>query len=300
VREAAEAALGTMGEAVETALREAVKSEDPEQRDRAWRLLKAVNGRNRVELVRGLRAIEVLEYADTPAGRMYGLATYFLVNDGGDALANDAQTRPDLFWSGYDVRLGPPLGPRYLSDGVWRRDFAGGTVLVLEPGSDPKTVALGSGYRDLDGVARTSVSLTAASGAVLVRDIPDPVPPEPTQTTVDTTPTPTATPAPPAGAAARTSHVRASASAKRGRVRVHGKVRGATAGKVKITVQQRRGRQWKTTRRAVARVSRTGAYSRRLSRLPRGAYRVRAAYLGTLSAGPSHSAYRRFSVRAPA
>jgi hypothetical protein len=262
-------------------------------------------------------------YAGTPAGRVYGLATYFLVNDGGDALANDAQTLPDTFWSGYDVRLGAPLGGRYQSGGVWRRDFAAGTVLVAEPGSAAKTVTLGAGYRDLDGVARTSVTLTGATGAVLVRDTaaPAPPPPAPTQTTVVTTPTPTPTPTTTPTPSADTtpvssrittqrchtkvqrrtracrSSVRAAASSRHGRVRVHGKVRGAHAGKVRITVQKRRGRHWQTARRAVARVSRAGAYSRRLPRLSRGKYRVRAAYLGTRAARPSHSAYRRFAQR---
>jgi hypothetical protein len=69
VREAAEEKLATLGEAVEADLREAVKSDDPERRDRAQRLLKPLARRSRVELVRGLRAVEVLEYIDTPAGR---------------------------------------------------------------------------------------------------------------------------------------------------------------------------------------------------------------------------------------
>ena len=103
-------------------------------------------------------------------------------------LANDAETLPDTFWSGYDVRLGAPLGPRYQSGGVWRRDFAAGTVLVNEPGASTKTVALAPGYHDLDGVSRSSVTLAAASGAVLVRDVAaDPVP-VPAPTPVDTRP----------------------------------------------------------------------------------------------------------------
>ncbi len=108
-------------------------------------------------------------YADTPAGRLYGLATYFLVSDGHDALANDAYTRPDDFWKGYDTQLGDPTGSRYLSDGVWRRDFARGTVLVNEPGAPARTVRVGAGFKDLDGVARQQVRLAPAAGAVLVR-----------------------------------------------------------------------------------------------------------------------------------
>jgi hypothetical protein len=80
-------------------------------------------------------------------------------------------------------------------------------------------------------------------------------------------------------------------------VRVHGNVKGATTGTVKITVQQRRGHRWSTATRAATKVSRAGAYSRALKRLPRGTYRVRANYLGTTTARPSRSAYRRFSLR---
>lgn len=109
-------------------------------------------------------------YADTASGRVYGLATYFLVSSGIDALGNDAFGTPDNWWSaGYDVRLGAPTGPRYLSSGVWRRDFANGIVLANEPGAPTRTVTVGAGYQDLDGVARPSVTLGAASGAVLVR-----------------------------------------------------------------------------------------------------------------------------------
>jgi hypothetical protein len=108
-------------------------------------------------------------YAPTPAGRLYGLATYFLVGNGRDALANDAYTTPDRWWKGYDTQLGAPTGPRHRSQGVWRRDFARGIVLVNEPGAPARTVRVGAGFSDLDGVARPEVRLAPASGAVLVR-----------------------------------------------------------------------------------------------------------------------------------
>jgi hypothetical protein len=109
-------------------------------------------------------------YADTSPGRLYGLATYFLISSGIDALGNDAFGTPDNWWSaGYDANLGAPAGPRYLGDGVWRRDFANGIVLVNEPGAPTRTVTVGAGYLDLDGVGRSSVTLGPASGAVLLR-----------------------------------------------------------------------------------------------------------------------------------
>ncbi len=262
-------------------------------------------------------------YADTPAGRMYGLATYFLVNNGRDALANDAYGTPDNWWKGFETELGDPAGPRYQSGGVWRRDFARGTVLVNEPGSPARTVSLGAGFHDVDGVARSSVSLGSASGAVLLRDqtptdatvVTTPTPtPTPTATPPVATPTPTpiATPAPappatpgpspsptPTPTRPRKRHPvpTTATTARASRVNVHGKVRGASAGKVKITIQKRAGRRWKTARKAQAAVSTAGAYSRDVAKLHRGSYRVQARYLGTGSTMPSSSKYHRFSLR---
>jgi hypothetical protein len=109
-------------------------------------------------------------YADTRAGRMYELASYFLVSTGHDALGNDAYGTPDTWWAGYDVKLGAPKGPRYrTSAGVWRRDFDHGSVLANEPGAPTRTTPLTSGLHDLRGGARDSLTLGPASGAVLLR-----------------------------------------------------------------------------------------------------------------------------------
>jgi hypothetical protein len=68
-REAVEKELAKFGNTIEPELKEAAKSENLERRDRANRLLKAISGRDNPERLRILRAIEVLEYADTPTGR---------------------------------------------------------------------------------------------------------------------------------------------------------------------------------------------------------------------------------------
>ena len=107
--------------------------------------------------------------ATTPSARLYGLATYFLVSSGRDSLANDAAGAPNDWWPGYDVKLGRPLGGRYSSGGVWRRDFARGIVLVNGPDEPTRTVRVGPGYRDLAGTPRGSVTLPPSSGAVLVK-----------------------------------------------------------------------------------------------------------------------------------
>ena len=225
--------------------------------------------------------------ADTAAGRMYGLANYLLLNAGGDAIGNDAATRPDTYWDGYDADLGAALGARYNAGGVWRRDFLRGVALVNEPGAPTRTAFVAAGFRDLDGVARTTVTLGPGSGAVLLRDG------APTATTVDATPTRSIGVVTPPEGPKRTVSTRPRVS----RVRVHGKVRGATGGKVRIVVDRRRGHGWKSVRRTRATVSHSGRYSRAVARLARGRYRVRASYLGTGTARPSRSDYHGFRVR---
>jgi hypothetical protein len=109
--------------------------------------------------------------ARSRAQRMYGLAGYFLVSSGRDALAGGSGGSPDDWWSeGYDADLGAATGGRYRdASGVWRRDFARGVVLLNEPGAPTRQVTLPAGARDLHGRARSSLALGPATGAVLLR-----------------------------------------------------------------------------------------------------------------------------------
>ena len=50
-----------------------------------------------------------------------------------------------------------------------RRDFGGGFVLVNPPDRPATTVDLGGTWHGLDGQARSTVTLGAADGIVLVR-----------------------------------------------------------------------------------------------------------------------------------
>jgi hypothetical protein len=219
------------------------------------------------------RAVILDGYADSAAGRLYGLASYFLLSSGRDALANDAATRPDAFWKGYGVGIGAALGPRYRAGGVWRRDFAGGVVLVNEPGAPARTVEVGPGLRDIDGVGRSSVTLGAASGEVLLGAA--------------------ATTGGPTAEEPRKRRTRASirARARKRGVRIRGRVSGAAGGSVRIVVERRRSRRWATVRRAHAAVKVGGAYARRVTPLARGRYRVRAVYL------TATSSYQGFRIR---
>jgi Hypothetical glycosyl hydrolase family 15 len=108
---------------------------------------------------------------DFPANdsdRQYTLACYFLLTNGRDGLGDDTMA-PSTWWTGYDVDLGAAVGARTrASTGVFRREFAKGLVLMLEPGAASTTITLTKPYRALDGTTVTTVSLSAHQGAVLV------------------------------------------------------------------------------------------------------------------------------------
>src|SRR3954454_640469 len=138
--------------------------------------------------------------APTEAARLYGLAGYFLVSGGRDLLGSFTGGLPSDWWAGYDTTLGAPAGPRYDFEGVIRRDFAGGVVLLNPPGAAIRTVAVGAGLHDLTGAPASSVTLDAASGAVLLADAPAPkLAPSQTETAIPSpspVPEPTPSPAP--------------------------------------------------------------------------------------------------------
>jgi hypothetical protein len=238
--------------------------------------------------------------AESPAARVYGLGTSLLLDTGGIALGNDGWTAPDRYWSGYDVKLGAPASSRTWWNNVWRRDFAQGIVLVNPAGAPTRTVAVGSGFADLDGVVRTDVILPAASAAVLVR-VPAP-PPTPTPTPV-TTPEPvvavpvaTPTPAPRRPVSRVSAHIAGAAQPKQtrttvtlSRLSVSGKVSGAVSGYVRVHVQRKRGKGWLTVRRVKPSVSRRGTFRGAIARLSRGTYRVLANFEGTGTALPSRA-----------
>jgi hypothetical protein len=262
-----------------------------------------------------------------PTTRLYGLAAQLLVDAGATAIANDASTAPGAFWPGYDHTLVRGPGFRYqMLTGLWRRDYANGIVLVNEPGRSARTVPLPAGYQDLDGVARTSVTLYGGQGAVFM-PVPPPPAPTPTPTPVapavdpvapvPVTPTPVPpapTPAPtPAGVtstptrsgdAAARARASGTAGAKapgstsvtvRGSTRrLSGRVQNATGGFVRLTVERKRGSKWVVVLRTRTSVQKHGRFGRDIPRLRRGAYRVSAAYEGTGTSKPSRSSAKPF------
>jgi hypothetical protein len=102
-------------------------------------------------------------------GREYALSTYFLTSNGKDGVGMDAGGRPDDWWTGWNTDLGAPLGGRYTWNGVLRRDFERGTVLVNQPDQPTRSLAPGGKWRRLDGSPVASVTLPAREGVVLMR-----------------------------------------------------------------------------------------------------------------------------------
>jgi len=113
------------------------------------------------------KGIILQENALDQAGQQYGLASYFLISNGNDEIGDQTAT-PDNWWTGYDVELGAPLGPRRYNNGVFERDFSGGKVLLGEPGLSPQTVDLGGTFTTLDGRQVGAVTLGGAQGFVLL------------------------------------------------------------------------------------------------------------------------------------
>jgi hypothetical protein len=103
------------------------------------------------------------------SGREYALAMYFLLQHPHDSIGNSSTSLPNAWWSANDVDLGTPLSWHYPWNGVWRKNFTGGLVLVNEPDAPTRTLALGATYRRLDGTVVSQVTLGPADGVVLRR-----------------------------------------------------------------------------------------------------------------------------------
>ncbi|MEO8663278.1 MAG: malectin domain-containing carbohydrate-binding protein [Bryobacteraceae bacterium] len=97
----------------------------------------------------------------------FGLAGYYLISNGGDALGNQDVT-PDNWWSGYETDLGTSLGVRSSWFGLYRRDYSGGMALLNPVNSPSVTVSLPGQFTRLDGTPVTTLTLAAGEAAVLL------------------------------------------------------------------------------------------------------------------------------------
>jgi hypothetical protein len=115
------------------------------------------------------RAVVFMDYGTTTTDREYGLAGWFLINNGRDMMSSNRPewTAPDRWWRGYGLDLGRARGQRYQWQGVLRRDFDCGIVLLNQPDMPTRELEPGPGYRDIKGRPVASVTLAARSAAVL-------------------------------------------------------------------------------------------------------------------------------------
>lgn len=109
------------------------------------------------------------------AQQEYGVANYFLLNNGNDFYDPVYRSSPNDPWNVYGTNLGSAVNGRYQWNGLWRRDFSAGFVLVNPPGGATTTVNLGGTYSDLYGGQHSSVTLSERSSKIFV------------STTIDTT-----------------------------------------------------------------------------------------------------------------
>jgi len=232
-------------------------------------------------------------FDDSAQGMRYSLASYFLISTGNDGVGLTAMT-PENWWAGYDVDLGAPNGPRTTWNGVMRRDFANGMVLVNEPGAPTRTLQLGGTFYDADGNAVSSVTLKAKDGAVLRGTPPAAVPaPAPAASDTPIAPLPSA---PTKTVLDALKVVKAVVSTK-GSVAVTGRVKGAKGGKVTVRVQRKTGKGYKTARKTTVRVNSKGRFRAKLARLTHGRYRAFATYAGSKRAKASTSRKKAFKLR---
>lgn len=105
----------------------------------------------------------------------YGLTGWLLVSDGHDFFGADTFNTPDDWWHGFDTDLGQALGERYqdLLNGLIRRDFQHGIVLLNGPGTGQVTVTLPATFYTLAGDPVNEVVLGSRAGKILLRESPE-------------------------------------------------------------------------------------------------------------------------------
>jgi hypothetical protein len=107
-----------------------------------------------------------IDLVSAAPGDEYSLATYFLLNDGGDFIG--AKVEPSTWWRGFELNLGPATSaPTRSPSGVWSRSFSGGQVYVLEPGATTQTISFGP-HHTIAGAAVSEATLEARHGIVLL------------------------------------------------------------------------------------------------------------------------------------
>ena len=214
----------------------------------------------------------------------FELASYYLVSNGSDAICVDYKSDPDNWWSGWDTELGAAKGPRYTWNGLIRRDFEHGFVLVNQPGAPAQTVSLGNTYGRLDGSHVDSVTLSESRGAVLLGT--------PSAVGQDTPPADGGSTDPGTSSVAGngTATISVRATPKHGISRHLGPVLA------QIRIARHVNGHWRIVRDARVRIGRRGSFHKRFRHLASGRYRATARRLNRKPVRVRVRAHRSFVV----
>ena len=208
----------------------------------------------------------------TPIAREFELASYYLMKSMSDSITASLGADPGNWWRGWETDLGTPQGQRSNWNGLLRRDYAQGMVLVNQPGASTRTVTLptDAGWTDLAGNPVTSVTLEARRGKVLLKTPTDPTP-EPTPEPEPTEPEPTPEPDPVTIKPKKPKVDRGRKIVLRGATAVT--VAARTTSAPMAAIERRRGGKWRTVKRVHVV---DGRYRAQLRARPRGIHRYRA------------------------
>ena len=189
----------------------------------------------------------------------------------------------------------PPRAPATRQDGLLRRDFANGYVLLNQPGNPTRKVAT-IGGRGPDGAPRNTVTLRGGQGAVMIGILP----PVPVLAKPVTNPV-----------SAVIAKVIGQGRKRRPQALDQGqgpqdrpplgagqgqgpKGKGRSA-KVRIQVRRKVGKRWVGVRTATVKVNRKGRFSKLFTGLKKGRYTAKASGVGRGAAKAKVSA-RGFAI----
>lgn len=114
------------------------------------------------------------EDANSVEEQVFNLAVYFLMSSGNDLVSTEdyPEIAPGSVWDGFLIDLGEALDVRSKWEGLWRRDFTGGVVLVNEPGAPARSISLEGNYTTIEGEPITTVDLGPREAVILLNTNP--------------------------------------------------------------------------------------------------------------------------------
>lgn len=106
---------------------------------------------------------------DDPGAARYGWATTLLAANGHSYFALQGDYTNETWYPDYDLPIGQPVGAQTDADGIYRRAFTCGLVLV-NPTAQARPVGFGGSYSGSGLSSATGATMQPHSGLVLVAD----------------------------------------------------------------------------------------------------------------------------------